>query len=369
MTAAPPPATAPLSTARQAVQRARQAIQRGDTAAARREAALAARLAPDLEDAWLLLAAVASPRASLAYLRRALEINPASPRARSGMHWAVERARKEDRQPASRILPVIILPPPSAARRRLPSFIAGLTALLLVSLMIASGLWRQGQLADLWQGIRRAPVGIAGLFLTATPTASPAPSATATTTATPAPTFTPTPSQTATPLPTHTPTPEPTITVTPLPTATFTPAPSPTPQPTRTPRPIQRTGPETRPDSVGLDERWIDVDLSSQTTYAMQGDTMVKSFVVSTGRWPTVTVTGVYRIYVKYESTLMYGEGYYLPNVPFVMYFYEGYGLHGTYWHNNFGHPMSHGCVNLRTDEAQWLFEYASVGTTVNVHP
>ena len=45
----------------------------------------------------------------------------------------------------------------------------------------------------------------------------------------------------------------------------------------------------------------------------------------------------------------MSGPGYYLPGVPYVMYFYQGYGLHGTYWHDNFGQPMSHGCVNLPT--------------------
>ncbi|MGE5251028.1 MAG: L,D-transpeptidase, partial [Bacteroidota bacterium] len=58
----------------------------------------------------------------------------------------------------------------------------------------------------------------------------------------------------------------------------------------------------------------------------------------------------------------------YLPNVPYTMYFYKGYGLHGTYWHNNFGTPMSHGCVNLRIEDSKWLYNFASVGTTVNVH-
>jgi lipoprotein-anchoring transpeptidase ErfK/SrfK len=47
---------------------------------------------------------------------------------------------------------------------------------------------------------------------------------------------------------------------------------------------------------------------------------------------------------------------YYLPNVPYTMFFYKSYGLHGTYWHNNFGHPMSHGCVNLPTPIAEKLF-------------
>jgi lipoprotein-anchoring transpeptidase ErfK/SrfK len=120
--------------------------------------------------------------------------------------------------------------------------------------------------------------------------------------------------------------------------------------------------------SAGNGVRWIDVDLSNQRVYAYEGDVMLNSFLVSTGTWLTPTVTGQYRIYVKYRSATMSGDDYYLPNVPYVMYFYKGYGLHGTYWHNNFGTPMSHGCVNLRTDDAGWLFNFASVGTLVNVH-
>ena len=64
----------------------------------------------------------------------------------------------------------------------------------------------------------------------------------------------------------------------------------------------------------------------------------------------------------------MSGPGYYLPDVPYVMYFYDGYGLHGTYWHSNFGTPMSHGCVNLSIPDAEWLYNWADVGTLVNIH-
>jgi lipoprotein-anchoring transpeptidase ErfK/SrfK len=49
------------------------------------------------------------------------------------------------------------------------------------------------------------------------------------------------------------------------------------------------------------------------------------------------------------------------------MYFYQGYAIHGTYWHNAFGRQMSHGCVNLPVDESQWFFNFASVGTPVRV--
>ncbi len=119
-------------------------------------------------------------------------------------------------------------------------------------------------------------------------------------------------------------------------------------------------------DSGG--ERWIDVNLSEQRVYAYEGDTVVNSFIVSTGTWQTPTVTGKYKIWIKLRSAKMSGPGYYLPDVPFIMYFYKGYGLHGTYWHNNFGTPMSRGCVNLTIPDAEWLYGFASVGTVVNVH-
>jgi lipoprotein-anchoring transpeptidase ErfK/SrfK len=120
--------------------------------------------------------------------------------------------------------------------------------------------------------------------------------------------------------------------------------------------------------SPGGSGRWIDIDLSAQRLTAYSGSTPVRSTLVSTGLPRTPTPTGSYRIYVKYTATTMSGPGYYLPNVPYTMYFYRGYGIHGTYWHSNFGRPMSHGCVNLPTSEARWLFYWASVGTLVRIH-
>jgi len=184
------------------------------------------------------------------------------------------------------------------------------------------------------------------------------------------PTFTPTftPTETFTPTPTFTFTPSPTATFTP--TETFTPSPTPwptdTPLPTDTPMPWPTDTPYTYPDYGGV--RWIDVNLSQQMVYAYEGNTIVASFLVSTGVPAFPTVTGQYHIYIKLVSTLMAGPGYYLPNVPYTMYFYKGYGFHGTYWHSNFGHPMSHGCVNMYTPDAEWLFYWASEGTLVNIH-
>lgn len=122
------------------------------------------------------------------------------------------------------------------------------------------------------------------------------------------------------------------------------------------------------PDSVWMGEgKHIVVVLSEQTTYAYENGNLLGQFLSSTGLPGTPTVTGDYAIYLKLDSQRMVGPDYDLPGVPWVMYFYQGYGLHGTYWHNNFGHPMSHGCVNLRTGDAAWLYSWAPIGTPVHV--
>lgn len=120
-------------------------------------------------------------------------------------------------------------------------------------------------------------------------------------------------------------------------------------------------------------DRWIEINLSEQRLNAWEGGNKVYSYLVSTGKW-ALTPTGDFKIWTKLAKTTMSGGSkalgtyYYLPNVPCTMYFYKGYGIHGTYWHNNFGQPMSHGCVNMKTEEACTLFSWASVGTRVNVH-
>lgn len=111
----------------------------------------------------------------------------------------------------------------------------------------------------------------------------------------------------------------------------------------------------------------ITVVLHDQRVYAYENGVLVRNVLVSTGLPGTPTVLGTYHIYVKYNAQLMTGPGYYLPGVPWVMYFYEGYSFHGTYWHHNWGHPISHGCVNMPTDEALWLYQWAPVGTTITV--
>lgn len=164
---------------------------------------------------------------------------------------------------------------------------------------------------------------------------------------------------------------------TPPPTWTVTPSPTPPPTATPTPAPTfvsESTAPQPvlRPLGVGPAERWIDVNLTQQRLVAYEGDTPVFDTLVSSGTWNHPTVTGQFRVWLRFTAQTMDGRllgyDYYLENVPYVMYFYQDYALHGTFWHNNFGTPMSHGCVNLPTPAAEWIFNWSSLGTLVYVH-
>lgn len=114
-------------------------------------------------------------------------------------------------------------------------------------------------------------------------------------------------------------------------------------------------------------EKWIEVNLTEQKLIAYEGDSVYLETKVSSGLPWTPTPEGEFTIWGKFRYTKMEGGSgkyyYYLPNVPYVMFFEnsdiaarKGYGLHGTYWHNDFGKPRSHGCINLPTSVAQQLF-------------
>lgn len=360
-----------------ALQNARQELKKGDTASARYWAHLANQYDPQKEDPWLILAAVARPRASIEYLNQALLINPNSRRARQGMHWAVERLRESESlqalEPAKMLVPSSIAPEALVRSKQIQSpwlllfllcsfFLLGWFA--LPDLSLAFG-FNKEQINDQisiiptnTQATQMPAVVNVSVTYTATNTTLVTPSLIPSETLPPTVTETPIPTLTETPLPTNPPLP----TETSLPTPTETIAPIEEPEPTLGPN-----GKFKMPD-VEVGQHWIDVDLSQQRAYAFEGNQIVNSFLVSTGTANTPTVTGQFKIYVKYRAADMSGPGYQLEDVPFVMYFYKSYGLHGTYWHRNFGTPMSHGCVNLKTKDAKWLFEWASVGTIVNVH-
>ncbi len=394
----------------QFLENARHSLRLRDRKSARGWAEKAVALNPDLVDAWLILAALASPRASVSHLQRALRLDPGNPQAQAGMIWAAQRLQAEEdkqafettqplrvkihrpgvpqqegvlesqregqaapeAQPVTLVVPEEVTPaasdeapaveatqpirhvqskktptpavqktegkavkPKSRFRWLYPVMVLFLVA--LVGLAVVFGGAAQAAFASLLPTQVTRVQGAAGDILK--------------------PTYTYTPTDTLTPTATYTSTP------TETPTAT----PTDTPLPTWTPVPTIAWATNT-PFQPSSGEKWIDVDLSQQMLYAYEGDYIVASFLVSTGVAAFPTVVGQFYIYIKLESTLMAGDGYYLPDVPWTMYFYRGYGIHGTYWHNNFGTPMSHGCVNMYTPDAEWLFYWAPLGTLVNVH-
>lgn len=120
------------------------------------------------------------------------------------------------------------------------------------------------------------------------------------------------------------------------------------------------------------DKKLITVDIGKQTLYAWEGGKIVYETKVSTGMRKAPTVTGSFKVRRKLALQDMRGNDkfygpYYIKEVPYVMYFYQGYAIHGTYWHNKFGARASHGCVNVPVASAEWLYNWADMGTQIEV--
>ncbi len=124
------------------------------------------------------------------------------------------------------------------------------------------------------------------------------------------------------------------------------------------------------PDEVRPNERWLDVDTGRQTLVAYEGSRPVFATLVSTGKGlpnsPQATPLGHHRIWVKLVSTDMTNledaetnRYYAIEEVPWVMFFKQGYGLHGAFWHDSFGNRRSHGCINLSPRDAHFIFQWA----------
>lgn len=109
------------------------------------------------------------------------------------------------------------------------------------------------------------------------------------------------------------------------------------------------------------------VSLSQQRIYAYENGQLVRSTLVSTGLPGLDAALGDYYVYAKYVTAPMAGPGYDIPDVPFTMYFFSGYAIHGAYWHNVFGRRASHGCINLPVEEARWFYEFAPMHTLVRL--
>jgi lipoprotein-anchoring transpeptidase ErfK/SrfK len=392
----------------QAVQNAQNALQRGDKLSARRWAELATSLAPEREEPWLLLAAVASPQASVGYLKQALRINPASQRAKAGLGWAVKRIEtagsttakvrvskavevpvqatpRMDSTQQVRVVPqaaevaqvrlaetVVSAPKPASlpgnAKKYSGLVLAILLPLMLIGVLVFS-IWNaypvlavfssQGSTADSGHAPAWAQVKIAKPMLTPPPTATLMPTSASVE-------VLPTAGN-ETAEPTQTPEPEQTQSVSSEVEA------SPTPLPTDTggPNTGQQSG--SQPPVTYTGGKSILVDISEQHMYAYQGDTLVYSFVASTGMH-NATRVGTFQILDKIPSA--YGSTWDIWMPSWMGIYYAGStenGIHAlpilpngaTLWAGYLGTPISYGCVVLGSYEAQLLYDWADIGTPV----
>ncbi len=410
----------------QAIQKAYLALQNGDKHSAHHWAAYAAQSAPGLEEAWLMLAACSTPRASIAYLEHALAINPASQRARQGLQWARQRLIAEQRsnrlpvRPQSQGLPV---PQP---KKNSIWWIAAILGLMVLTVSVAflsfgAGLIGahalQPVVAQIWQAASFGPlkpvptVALANLA-SATPLAAPPTLAGVASLDDSAPLATSAALTEAEIAQGQAPPPTATLVFEP-PTPTASPAP-PTPEPTRLAHivlpdesaasiaiwygvevsallsfnglesaeqvqpglelfipPVEYVGP---PPSYSS-EKMILVDISEQHLYAYQGEELIYSFVASTGMGNSTRV-GTFEVLDKIPNAYGATWNIWMPNWMGI--YWSGHlenGIHAlpilpngaTLWEGYLGTPISYGCVVLGTYESQLLYDWAEVGVPVHI--
>jgi lipoprotein-anchoring transpeptidase ErfK/SrfK len=369
-----------LTFARSDVRNALEELRHGNKQAARSLAQHAIALAPDFEDPWLVLAAVSEPRPSLEYLKQALRINPDSFRARHGLLEVQRRLERISRKRSPQAVDQAPFqaaqpteqpdyPPPPQPVSPLFSKKTGKPWLKWLGLFSIFGMAMVAIVIAIIAISQNTNVKAVGL-----PTSPPEiivlqslATATATVTPTPAPTNTPT--------------------VTPIPTDTPLPTPTDTPEPTATPSPIPSPVPAQADASAGSDSQQsgassnptggkrIVVYISKQRMYAYQGDTLVYNFIVSTGAYNGTRI-GTFSILDKITRAWSDPWGFWMPHWMGI--YWAGVtenGIHAlpvltngnVIWGDGLGTPISHGCIVLSTEDARLLFNWASIGTKVQI--
>ena len=119
---------------------------------------------------------------------------------------------------------------------------------------------------------------------------------------------------------------------------------------------------------IGYEGNWIEIDLSEQVLYFHSGADLVAGFRVSTGKHGTETNPGLFKIYATYTKYTMSGIDYHTENIPWVMFYHHEFSIHGADWHDNFGTPMSHGCVNMTVNDAEWVYNNIEKHDYVHIH-
>ncbi len=348
----------------QVLQQAKEALERGEKHEARYWAQIAASMAPSMEEPWLILAAVANSRASIAYLKRALAVNPKSERAQKELDLARRRQLNEE------VLPVIreaeahpaqveayTQPKPVVQKGRRFFYISTpLRFLILALLLIAASayFWAGSSFSALAAAHNRSGTSSQDSQLHYWSQAY-----------LPKPTYTPSPIATFTPTLSPSPTPSPTA------TSTFmaTPFPTNTSQPSG--RPLQGQG------SAASGKKLIVVSIHEQHLYAYQDSKLAYSFVVSTGS-NNSTMAGTYHILDKIPNAYGADWNFWMPDWMGI--YYVGTlenGFHALplldngqrLWGDEIGTPVTYGCVVLGITDAQTLYDWADVGTAVQINP
>jgi lipoprotein-anchoring transpeptidase ErfK/SrfK len=388
--------------AESAIQNAFAGMRLGKKQVARWWAHRAISLDPELEDPWLILAALAGPRAGLEYIKQALTINPGSQRARRGL-LAIQNQLEEISKVGTHTSPrqegevngltVEKVHQAGASQYRHDETAQGrspsqqnwsgifptvaLAIILIMILFVAasrSGIVKANELPASVQKLM-----VLQFFSNPTATMTETKRPTDAPTASRIPSDTPSPSLTATTSPTLTDTPSPTAT--PTPTDTPTPNPTDTPSPTPSPEPaLAEAAAEINPPlepalaNMGGEKRVL-VSISQQRLDAYEGDTLVYRFIVSTGA-NNGTRIGTYSILDKIPRAWSDPWGFWMPD--WLGIYWVGYtenGIHAlpeltngnVIWGDGLGTPISHGCVVLSTADAQLLYDWVDIGTQVEI--
>ena len=415
-----------LTAAQLFIEAAIQALKNGDRQVARHNAEQAAALAPQIEQPWLLLVYLASPKAAQYYLGRALQVNPTSRRALAAKEWLKKHSVQSTQLASSNLPGLSVL----AERRQSSSTIRLIMRLSVWFVVVAvlTGLVALSSAARLAESQDTALVRVVQTVLNARPTLenSLTPSLTWTTAPTETPTTVPTTTSTPSPIPTGTASPMPTSTSTPTAQPTSTQLPSLTP-PGKTPVansiytvrsgdtlnliaqrqnvslenliaannlanpsliragqvltiPSAGWSPATsQPTTASIPAgptgkgKEIQIDISEQHLYAYQDKELVFSLVVSTGIGDSTRI-GTFKVLDKIPNAYSNSFNIWMPY--WLGIYYSGTlenGIHGLpllmngveLWGNLLGKPATYGCIESRTNEAKKLYEWAEIGTPV----
>ena len=335
------------------LKQAKEALQRGEKHKARYWAQIAASIAPKAEEPWLILAAVANPRASIAYLERALEINPKSERAQEALNSVRRKQLNEDTLPISQeadtpLAQVEALTPQQPVvqkKRRLVFVTTPLRFMILALSLIAASafFWAGSSFSAL--AAARSQSGISSKDIQIQHW-----------------------SQVYLPKPTYTPSPTTAFTLTLSATSTLMAAPLPTNTPQSSDGPLL---------GEGSAEKLIVVPIHEQHLYAYQGSKLIYSFTVSTGG-NNSTVAGTYHILDKIPNVYGWNWNFWMPD--WMGLYYVGTlenGFHALplldngqrLWGNEIGTPVTYGCIVLGISDAKTLYDWAEVGMTVQITP